>query len=499
MMMVALVLAAVLNIPDIVIREPLPPCGEALRVNRDTPVKLDLSKAKAISFDVTCANLRPYRYFTIYFKCGESYLGHRVEPVRPSGTVEHFEFPIEEFGVDRLKPGESLADVSCVRFSGWRNSAEDALADIVVSNFQMSETPLPKKPPAKLVAAEKIPARSGERRLAWCHRAWGRDKKPGVSWDEQIASLKKAGFTDVLPNLCRAGLAGFKSDVYPSDPKAMAQGDQLEACLAACRRHGLKLHVWKCCWNLGRNPDASYRERLAKAGRLQFRFADVEKGVPSTNWMCPTHPDNVKDETAAMVELAKKGVDGIHFDYIRYPDQETCACPRCRTLFEKRLGRTLANWPSCVVSDRAVAEAWRRFRCDNITAYVKGVAEAVRRECPKVEISAAIRTSAELATYSVAQDWATWAKAGWLDFVCTMGYTSSYTLFRESRLGTVLHEKLPVKVYPGIGVSVWPRRDGLDEVRLREQVLATREAGFGGFCIFEWTPRMEKLLPLFAP
>ena len=32
--------------------------------------------------------------------------------------------------------------------------------------------------------------------------------------------------------------------------------------------------------------------------------------------------------------------------------------------------------------------------------------------------------------------------------------------------------------------------------RLREQVLATRDEGFGGFCIFEWTSRVEDLLPV---
>ena len=105
----ALMLGSALNVPEIVIREPIPPCIKSLRVNRDVPVNLDLSKAKVISFDMICKDLRPFANFTIYLKCGDTSISHSFSPIQPAGTLEHFEFPIEAFGVGKLKHDDSLA------------------------------------------------------------------------------------------------------------------------------------------------------------------------------------------------------------------------------------------------------------------------------------------------------------------------------------------------------------------------------------------------------
>ena len=503
MMFSAMLLAAALNVPEIAIHEKLPPYAEADRIFKDVAVQLDLSRAKAISFDFTCGNLRPFRGFTLYFKCGEKWIQHPVTPEKLSGSVERFEFPIEEFGVDKLQDANSLTNVTVVRFAGGRYTAEETMADVVVRNFAMSETPLPKREVAVPLSVEPVPAKPGERRLICCHRAWGKDSDPGVSpWDEQIAMLKRAGFTDILLNVAWAGKAYYKSAVYPEDPTVEKYGDQLELCRAACRKHGMKFHAWKCFWRLGaekgpRAFDPAYRARMAREGRLALDASDLKTGAPHLNVLCPNHPDNIREETASMVELAKKDVDGIMFDYIRYYSGKLCICPRCRVLFEGRIGRTVPNWPDALLSDPCLKAEWTRFRCDTISSLVKEISETVRRECPKVEISASVIASSERAKLTVCQDWGAWARAGWLDFVMTMGYASSYSLHRESRMGVVLQEKNPITVYPGIGLSVW-QNDGLDGVRLREQMLSVRELGFKGFFLFEWSSRAERNLGVFA-
>ena len=504
MMFATLMLAAALNVPEIAIHEKLPPYSEADRIFKDVSVQLDLSRAKAISFDFTCGCLRPFRGFTLYFKCGEKWIQHPVTPEKLSGSIERFEFPLDEFSLSKLSDMSSLTNVTVVRFACGRYTAEETMADVVVRNFAMSETPLPKKGVAEPVPVEPVPAKPGERRLVSCHRAWGKEWAPcKSSWDEQIATLKRAGFTDMKLNVAVAGKAYYKSDVYPEDPIVAKYGDQLELCKAACRKHGLKFHAWKCCWNLGpdkgpRAFDPAYRARMAREGRLALDASDLKTGAPHLNVLCPNHPDNIREETEAMVELAKKGVDGIMFDYVRYYSGGICVCPRCRALFEGRIGHSVTNWPDAVASDPALKAKWTQFRCDTISSFVKDVVEIVRRDYPKVEISASVVASSERAKYTVGQDWGAWARAGWLDFVMTMGYASSYSLYRESRLGVVLQEKNPITVYPGVGLGAWTKRDGLDGTRLREQILAIRELGFKGFFLFEWSPKAEKNLGVFS-
>ena len=504
MLIPSILMAVALNVPEIVVHERLPPYSEADRVFKDVPVQLDLSGAKAISFDFTCGNLRPFRGFSLHLKCGDKWIRHAVTPEKLSGSVERFFLPIDGFDLQNLSDANALTNVTVVRLSCWRYTAEETLADVVVRNFEMSETPIPKKGVVPPISVEPLPPKAGERRFISCHRAWGCDPEPGTrTWDEQMAMLKRAGFTDFKLNVAWAGRAYYKSEVYPEDPVVAKYGDQLELCKEACRRHGIKFHVWKCCWNMGGKSgflavDPAYRARMASEGRIQVDAADLRKGEPRLNALCPTHPDNIREETASMVELAKKGVDGIQFDYIRYYSGETCVCPRCRVLFENRIGRVVADWPNGLSSDPETRAAWKQFRCDTISSFVKSVVEKVRSENPKIEIMASVVASSERAKYTVGQDWGAWARAGWFDYVFTMGYAPSYSLFRESRVGVVLQENNPVTVYPGIGLGVWPKSDGRNAVRLREQILAVRELGFGGFNVFEWSPEAERNLDVFS-
>ena len=169
---------------------------------------------------------------------------------------------------------------------------------------------------------------------------------------------------------------------------------------------------------------------MVAANRVQVNA----RGERKTRWLCPSHPANQRLEIEAMVELAKKGVDGIHFDYIRYPDGGHCFCDGCRRRFEKRLGRRVADWPAALRDENPPAdlkEAWKDFRCANISAVVKGVAERVHRECPGVQVSAATFRNASSDPYEVGQDWRAWCRAGWLDFVCNMDYEDSAAMFRS--------------------------------------------------------------------
>ena len=107
------------------------------------------------------------------------------------------------------------------------------------------------------------------------------------------------------------------------------------------------------------------------------------KGRAQRRWLCPSHPANQQLEIDAMVELAKKGADGVHFDYIRYPGGESCFCAGCRARFEAALGHAVTNWPGAVYGAKATLKReWTRFRTGNISRVVETVATRVRREAP---------------------------------------------------------------------------------------------------------------------
>ena len=177
------------------------------------------------------------------------------------------------------------------------------------------------------------------------------------------ARLAEAGFTAIFPNLLWGGVAYYPSQVLPVAPEVAARGDQIAACLAACRKYGVEIHVWKVNWNTGHRVPAEFLERMRRAGRLQASAKGREEP-----WLCPSHPENQALEVAAMVEVARAyGVDGIHFDYIRYPDNDHCFCAGCRERFGRAVGAELTRWPAEALAGGRWRAEWLEWRRRNIT------------------------------------------------------------------------------------------------------------------------------------
>lgn len=330
----------------------------------------------------------------------------------------------------------------------------------------------------------------GEHRAFWCHDAFGVE---GMSWDTAVQHLADNGFTAILPNMAWAGVAFYRSDVLPVAPAVRTRGDQVAECAAACRKHGVECHVWKVCWNMGSRTEKAFAGRMQSAGRTQVS----RDGTVSERWLCPSHPENRRMEIESMLELVENyDIDGVHFDYIRYPGEDHCYCEGCRKKFEEMLGRKVKNWPRDTIENRKTAWAWRQFRRDNITTIVREVSERARKVKPGIKISAAVFHNWSVDRDNIGQDWKRWCDKGYVDFVCPMNYTSSNANFEQMATRQVKWAG-DVPCYPGIGLSTWSRSG--DTRGLIEKVLITRRLKTGGFTVFEYGPSEARdVVPLCA-
>jgi len=343
---------------------------------------------------------------------------------------------------------------------------------------------------ALLLAAycASLKAQAGEHRAFWCHSAFG---VQGLDWDAAIKLLAGNGFTAILPNMLWGGTAYYESSVLPVAPEVREKGDQLAKCLAACKKYGVQTHVWKVNWNTGGRAPRGFLETMKAAGRTQVRF----DGKPEDTWLCPSHPANQKLELDAMLEVAKRyEVDGIHFDYIRYPGPDACFCPGCRERFEALIGGKVRNWPADLRRDEELRRKWLDFRRDNITKVVAAVSDAARQAKPGIRISAAVFSNWQVDRDNVGQDWKLWCEKGYLDFVCPMDYTPENSQF-ENLVKQQLGWAGRVPCYPGIGLSCWPLPS--DVCKLIEQIQFTRRLKTGGFTIFNYDPAAARdVVPL---
>jgi len=326
---------------------------------------------------------------------------------------------------------------------------------------------------AAYLLAQPSPRREG--RAVWNHSGTG--AYPG-DWERSAKNLADAGFNMVLPNMLWGGVAHYASDVLPRSETFNQYGDQIAQCVAAAKRNHLEVHVWKVNWNLSRAP-REFVQRMRRQGRTQMTV----RGEP-VDWLCPSHPENQELELNSLLEVARKyPVDGLHFDYIRYPNRDSCYCDGCRQRFEKQTNRKVADWPRDVYSGKRRQE-YNNWRCAQITKLVAAVHREAKKLRPELKISAAVFSSYPACRESVAQDWVAWVKAGYLDFVCPMDYTGDDNRFVELVSNQVKLIGNRVALYPGIGVTA--SRSSLSPDRAVGQIHHARRLGAAGFTLFNY-------------
>jgi len=320
--------------------------------------------------------------------------------------------------------------------------------------------------------------RTSEFRALWQHSGMG--AFPG-DWEKSMLDMKKGGFNMIVPNMWWGGVAHYKSEHLPLSKTYEKYGDQIAQCVAAGKKHGIEVHPWKVNWNLSTAPK-SFIDRMRKEGRLQLHVGDNKKP-----WLCPSHPKNFELELKTMVEVAEKyDVDGVHFDYIRYPGSTGCYCDGCRERFEAVIGKKVENWPDDAYKGDLRSE-YRDFRCAQITRLVKATAERVRAIKPYCKISAAVFNSYPGCRDSVAQDWVLWCKEGWLDFVCPMNYIPSDEAFGQRVSAQLGYVGGSAQFCSGVGVTLRWTHTAEQAI---SQIEIAREAGADGIIVFNYSDRI---------
>lgn len=318
--------------------------------------------------------------------------------------------------------------------------------------------------------AASVPPKTHEFRGVWCHSPTG---VADLSWDEAIKRLADSGFNAIIPNMCWGYSAAYESKILPRAPGI--DHDMLAECLAAAKKYGVAVHVWRVNWNLFRTADPNQVANLRAAGRLQ-----TDRAGKPINCLCPSVPENQKLELDSMLEIVRNyDVSGLHFDYIRYPDSDGCFCPVCRKEFEMRTGTVVKNWPAEVI-DGPLRQAYLQFRRDNISQLVAAVSRQAREMRPGIRISAAVFRDWLRARDEVGQDWKMWVEKGYLDFVCPMQYTDNAALFEADTKRSVGWVGGKIPVIPGIGATLGLAPDGT-----LQQVLSSRKLA-AGFVLFNY-------------
>lgn len=326
-----------------------------------------------------------------------------------------------------------------------------------------------------------------EGRAVWNHSGLG--AYPG-DWERSAKELAASGINMILPNMAWGGIAHYNSSVLPRSRKYTQYGDQIAQCVTAAHKHKLQVHVWKITWNLEGAPK-DFVDKIRDAGRTQVSAT----GDP-LNWLCPSHPENVKLELSSIMEIVQNyDVDGIHLDYIRYPGSHACFCQECRKRFIFATRLDIQEWPSSVLPRTGQhAKAYIEWRAQQITRLVRLIHKRTRQIKPNIKISAAVFGGYPSCVTSIGQDWIAWAKAGYIDFVCPMNYTEDNKYFTDLLEKQLALMPKNVAIYPGIGATA--SNSLLTPDAVIGQIHLARFLGASGWTIFDYTSNIsDTVLP----
>lgn len=330
------------------------------------------------------------------------------------------------------------------------------------------------------------PVRKGEIRAVWEHSGMG--LYPG-DWGRTCRVLKDAGFSDLYVNVAGAAFAHYASGVLPRSRVFEEQGDQLAACVAAAKPMGLRVHAWILCFS----TEGATAERLEIFRQRGWLLTQAD-GSPRA-WVDPAVPEARDYLVKAVRELAVGyKTDGVHIDFVRYPDYASSLGPTVKARFERATGRRAADWPEDVKSG-ALRAAFIRWRAEQVTDFVQAARRTLKRDAPGKLLTAAVFGKYPSCLDAVGQDWESWVNIGLVDYVAPMNYTEDLGRFNEWLTQQARTRKQALKVLPGIGVTAAESR--LDAAQVIDQIQAARRAGCPGYALFDLdTTLRQEILPV---
>lgn len=295
---------------------------------------------------------------------------------------------------------------------------------------------------------------------------------------EILDRLQAAGINTVLFQTRIRATTAYPSALEPWDvaftgrPGREPGYDPLRFAVDECHRRNMELHAWVVAFPVGKVSAA----RALGSAALPHRRPDLCVRC-GEQWMMDPGVPATADYLAELCAEIVRGyaVDGIHLDYIRYPEHGI-PWNDARTYSRYGGGRPLAMW-----------------RRENVTRCVRKVHDAVKAVRPWVKMSCSpVGKHADLPRQSsygwnardaVFQDAQAWLADGLMDMLFPMMYFDGRHFYpfvldwQEHSAGR--------PVVPGLGIYFLSPREkdwGIDVVR--RQLYFLRDAGLGGAAFF---------------
>jgi uncharacterized lipoprotein YddW (UPF0748 family) len=333
-----------------------------------------------------------------------------------------------------------------------------------------------------------------------------------------VEMARAGGFNTLIVQVRGRGDAFYQSRYEPRSfvlARQPASFDPLAVMLATAHRAGLKVHAWVNVnlvsdaeppaarrhvvyvhpeWLMVPRPLAADLIRMnPKSAAYLKRLSDYTKARTDRLeglFLSPLHEGAVEYTVRVIGDIADRyDVDGIHLDYVRFPNDEFDYSARALEEFRSAVTATASGAERREYASRArgrplfytemFPQRWQEFRRTQMTALLTKIRSTVKARRSNAMLSAAVFPDATEAASRRFQEWGRWLESGLLDAICPMAYTTDPTLFR-AQITNVKQLAGPRPVWAGIGAYQLSANATIENIR------AARQLGAEGFVLFSY-------------
>ncbi len=336
--------------------------------------------------------------------------------------------------------------------------------------------------------------------------------------DKLVEEAAESGFNTLLVQVRGRGDALYVSRLEPRSDILKGQADDFDPLgylLAKARTKNLRVHAWVNTLLvhatngqppppghiIARHPEwamvpSSLASRLysgkAKYPETLNRIAGVirKKNEETEGFYLDPAEPGVRQSLAQVCSdlLSRYAVDGLHLDYLRYPNPDfgfgRTALDSFRGQIDKglkpatrkRAAKTFAKNRLCYTE--RYPRQWDTFRRQQVTRLLEQLRQTAKAQRPGIMLTAAVTGDSQAAFDQKFQDWKAWMEEGLLDGLCPMAYTADTGVFKN-QVAIARGFSFGGQVWAGIGAWHSSIESTLEKIAIARKI---RADGFLLFC-----------------
>ncbi len=304
--------------------------------------------------------------------------------------------------------------------------------------------------------------------------------------------------TDLYVQVYALGQAWYPSAVAPV-ANAVKQ-DEFGRLVKIAREKGLKVHAWLNVFYIwaGKTPPAN-PEHVFNRRRHSILNPPVVNSFKSYTWFLghgvegyfidpadKAYLERIKDLISELI--FRYDIEGIHLDYLRYPQREVTFSVTGRTLFRDKYFAdpfNIVDKQNSYIKEYGldgIADfygIYKNFLNKNIYTFLKNLRNHLKQLDKDALLTCAVKADPIQAKEVYYQNWPSWIKDNLCDELLLMNYTEEKRIFKEilSRVGSI-------SGYKNIRIGIAAHKQTVDS--LLEKIRCIETSEFEGYVLFSY-------------